>query len=114
MAESTLGHILFLAYIFWLPLLAFAVTPAMLTGWICAWRMTGIGWRSGSLAGLGGGNLGVALAIAWYFLALAFQRYEQLPLLFGYGLVPILSVAAAWALCRLWSRLATTGTIRRC
>ena len=111
-AGSTLEIILLLIFIFWLPLPAFAAMPAMLTGWICAWRMTDIGWRKGPLAGLGGGVLGVAIAIAWYFLTLAFQEYEGLPILYGYVLAPILSAAVAWALCRLWSRSAVMDALR--
>ena len=109
MAESALGHLLLSIFIFSLSVLVLAVTPAMLTGWICAWRITDIGWRAGSLAGLGGGIFGVVLVIAWRFLAIAFREYEgPSVLLLGYVLVPILSAAAAWALCGLWRRRAAS------
>ena len=82
-------------------LLALTLAPALLTAWLRGRKMTGLGWRNSSLAGLGGGFLGIAVAVAWFFLAFHLQEDA---LLFAYAVLPVPSAAGAWMICGLWMR----------
>ena len=91
----------FIIFHYWPILAALTLVPALLTAWLCGRKMTGLGWRNSSLAGLGGGILGIAVAVAWFFLAFLLQERAAL---FAYAVLPIPSAASAWAICRLWAR----------
>ena len=97
-----LESLFFVIFHYWPFLLALTLVPALLTAWLCGWKMTGITWRKGLAAGLGGGILGVAVAIAWF--CLSFLLREIFAALLGYCMLPIPSAAGAWAICRLWQR----------
>ncbi len=93
----------FLLILLWWLLLALTFVPALATGLVCAWRMAGVSWRKGMLAGLAGGCVGVACSIGWYWFE--GQLLPQNDLLFiGYFMLPIPSAATAWAICRRWRR----------
>ena len=96
-----LESLFFVIFHYSLFLLALTLVPALLTAWLCGWKMAGITWQKGLAAGLGGGILGVAVAIAWSSLS-----FRDFAALLGYVLLPIPSAASAWAICRLGQRRA--------
>ena len=98
-----LESLFFVIFHYWPFLLALTLAPALLTPWLCGWKMTGITWQKGLAAGLGAGILGAAVAIAWFCLAFLLQEST---VLLGYVLLPIPSVASAWAICRVGRRRA--------
>ena len=51
--------------------------------------------------GLGGGILGLAVAIAWFCLSFLLREST---VLFGYALLPVASMAGTWVIYRLWHR----------
>ena len=98
-----LESLFFTLFHYWPILLALTLVPALLTAWLREWRMTGIGWWNSSWAGLGGGILGVAVAIAWFCLSFMLRESAlESALLFGFALLPIPSAASAWAVCGFW------------
>ncbi len=100
-----LESLFFVIFHYWPFLLALTLVPALLTAWLCGWKMAGITWKKGLAAGLGGGILGVAVAIAWVCLSFRFQ--ESFAALLEYVLLLLPSAASAagtWAICRLWQR----------
>ena len=102
-----LTYFFLLIFLWWL-LLLLAFVPALAVGLVCAWRMDGVSWGKGVLAGIAGGLVGVAGSMGWYWV-------ERLLLpesvaLVGYFLLPIPSGAAAWGACRLWRRRSLVNT----
>ena len=73
-----------------------------MVGMLCAWRMAGITWKKGLVAGVAGGIVGVACSIAWYWLTSLIPGSDVI--IVGYFMLPIPSAANAWALCRLLQR----------
>ncbi|MCY4556517.1 MAG: hypothetical protein OXF79_09100 [Chloroflexi bacterium] len=104
-----LESLFFVIFHYSLFLLALTLVPALLTAWLCGWKMAGITWQKGLAAGLGGGILGVAVAIAW--VCLSFWLQESFADLLGYVLLPTASAAVgAWAICRSWRSRARAYT----
>ena len=101
---SMLESLFFVIFHYWPILLMLTLAPALLTAWLCGRKMAGMTWQKGLAAGLGGGILGVAVAIAWS--CLSFLHQEIFVARVGYVLLPIPSAASAWAICRLWQRRA--------
>ena len=102
-----LESLFFVIFHYWPFLLALTLVPALLTAWLCGWKMAGITWKKGLAAGLGGGILGVAVAIAWVCLSFQFRFQESFAALLEYVLLLLpsaASAAGAWAICRLWRR----------
>jgi len=97
-----LDSLFFVIFHYWPILLALTLVPALLTAWLCGWKMAGITWQKGLAAGVGDRILGVAVAIAW--VCLSFRLPESFADLLGYVLLPFPSAASAWAICRLWPR----------
>ncbi len=98
-----LTYFFLLIFLWWL-LLLLAFVPALAVGLVCAWRMDGVSWRKGLLAGIAGGFVGVAGSMGWYWLEGLFLLPEASSSFVGYFLLPIPSGAAAWGACRLWRR----------
>ena len=96
-----LESLFFVIFHYWPILLALTLVPALLTAWLCEWKMTGIGWWNSSRVGLGGGILGLAVAIAWFCLSFPLREST---VLFGYALLPVASMAGTWVIYRLWHR----------
>ncbi len=94
----------FLLWFVWWLLLALTFLPAIAIGLLCGWRMSGLTWRKGLLAGLAGGFVGVACSMGWYWIEGLFLPRTDV-IFVGYFLLPVPSVASAWGICRLWQRV---------
>ena len=92
-----------LVFLWWL-LLLLTFIPGLAVGLACAWRMDGVSWRKGVLAGIAGGFVGVAGSMGWYWLEGLFLLPEDSSSFVGYFLLPIPSGTAAWLVCRFWRR----------
>ena len=94
----------FLLIFLWWLLLLLTFVPALAVGLVCAWRMDGVSWRKGVLAGIAGGLVGVAGSMGWYWLEGLFLLPYSSASFVGYFLLPIPSGAVAWGACRLRRR----------
>ena len=98
---NMLTYFFLLIFLWWL-LLPLTFVPALAVGLVCAWRMDGVSWRKGLLAGIAGGFVGVAGSMGWYWLEGLFLLPGASSSFVGYFLLPIPSGSAAWGTCRVW------------
>ena len=94
---------IFLFVFFWWLLLLLTVAPAVITGLVCVWRMSGVSQNKGLLAGLAGGFVGVACSIGWYWFEDQFLPRTEI-LFIGHFMLPIPSAGTAWLICQMWRR----------
>lgn len=83
-------------------LLALTFVPALAVGLLCGWRMAGMTWKKGTIAGLAGSFVGVSCSVGWYGFTFVLPPNDVIA--GGYVMLPVPSAATAWLICRLWVR----------
>ena len=88
---------------------AMPVAPAVITGWICGRRMSGINQRQGLKVGVGFGIVAMVLQrplmdrldfFLWWNVGISHWVLNFLP----FVLVPAFGIVGTWAVCHWWNR----------